>query len=355
MHATSGEYKVLTRDNLLDIARSGVLAPSADNQHVFRIELTETSVRLWPTSEFTATTERHRRVLGLISLGAVVENMQLRAGELGLAATPSWFLTASTGPITQLDLQPASALLADGLAAAIPDRHTNRRMYRGPHLSDDEAVLLASAVAPVEGVRLIWLQGDARRIALGLIWRAESERFLRERLHHEIFSSIRFDLSWNETADWALPPGALEIEAPMRPLFKALRHWAVMRPLTWLGVHRLIGLRAGWLPAWQAPALGLLVTSLPVEQGAVAVGVALERIWLRATLLDLALQPMAASGVLPLQSDAEKGASDELRLALAAGWQFITPGWSARMVVRIGHATQTVVRASRRPIGAHLR
>jgi hypothetical protein len=344
----------MMRETLLDIAHSGVLAPSADNEHVFQIELTEATIRLWPTSDFTLTTERLRRVLGLISLGAVVENMRLRAGELGLIAVTTWFPVESSGPIAEMRFQPVPAALGDELAAAIPQRHTNRRMYRGPGLSVVETALLNTSVAPVEGVQLIWLRGAARRRALGLIWRAESERFLRQRLHQDLFSSIRFDLSWRETADRALPPGALEIETPMRPLFKALRHWALMRPLTWIGVHRLIGLRAGWLPAWQAPALGLIATSLPVEQGAVAVGAALERLWLRASLLELALQPMAASAVLPLQSAADRGASDELRAALAADWQTIAPDVTPLMVFRMGRAGRPTVRSGRRPLDDYL-
>ena len=344
----------MRRETLLDIAQSGVLAPSADNQHVFRIELTEGTIRLWPTSEFTATTERHRHVLGLLSLGAVVENMRLRAGELGLVARASWFPAGSAGLIAELDLRPAAATVGDELAAAIPARHTNRRMYRGPGLSDDETAQLNAAVAPAEGVRLIWLHGQARRRALGLIWRAESERFLRQPLHDELFSSIRFDLSWHETADRALPPGALEIEAPMRPLFKALRSWALMRPLTWVGVHRLVGLRAGWLPCWQAPALGVLATSLPLEQGALAVGTAFERLWLRATLLDLVLQPMAASAVLPLQLSTDRGASDKVRSALTAGWQTIAPGVTPLMVFRMGRAERSAVTSGRRPLDDYL-
>lgn len=342
------------RETLLAIAQSGVLAPSADNQHVFRFELTESAILLWPTSEFNVTAAHHRRVLGLISLGAVVENMRLRAGEFGLILRATWFPVGSAGLIAKLELQPTPAAPGDELAAAIPDRHTNRRMYRGPGLTDDETALLNTAVAPVEGVRLIWLHGDARRRALGLIWRAESERFLRQRLHEELFSSIRFDLSWHETADRALPPGALEIEAPMRPLFKAMRYWALMRPLTWVGAHRLVGLRAGWLPCWQAPALGLLASSAPVDQGALAVGTALERLWLRATLLDLALQPMAASAVLPLQLPADGGTSDEVRSALTAGWQTIAPGVTPLMVLRMGRAARPAVTSSRRPLDDYL-
>ena len=345
----------MMRTHLLEIVHAGILAPSADNRHVFRIEVNDTSLCLWPTSEFAATTERHRCVLGLMSLGAVVENMKLRAGELGFKGHAKWFALDNAGPIVQLNLQPVPAKLDDELATAIPNRHTNRRMYHGPDLSVGEMTSLTTAVAPVDGVQLIWLKGDARRQALRLIWRAESERFLRERLHEELFSSIRFDLSWDETAEFALPPGALEIELLMRPLFKALRHWALMRPLTWVAAHRLIGLRAGWLPCWQAPALGLLTTSLSIDQGAVAVGAALERLWLQSTLLNLAFQPLAAATVLSMQPTSDCGAYSELRSTLVAGWQTIAPGCTPMIVFRMGRAVHSRINAGRQTIDMYMR
>lgn len=346
---------MIARKTLLEIAKAGVLAPSADNNHVFRVEFSDSAIRLWPTVEFARSTEPPRRVLGLISLGAVVENMRLRAGDLGLVATTDWFMHGPNGPIAQINLTAAIPVAADELATAISDRHTNRRMYRGAGISANEIEMLDAATTLNNlGTQLIWLQDDARKRALRLIWRAESERFLRKDLHEDLFSSIRFDLSWKVTAEQALPPGSLEIEAPMRPVFKAMRHWALMRPLTWIGVHRLIGLRAGWLPAWQAPALGLLVTSLPIEQGAIAAGMALERLWLRATMLGLSMQPMAASAVLMQPISAEHASPSGLQSDLATGWEPIAQGLTPMMVFRIGHAKKPTIISSRKPLVDYL-
>ena len=340
---------------LLEIARSGVRGPSADNRHIFLFEFQDTCICLWATQEFAATTAPHRRVLGLISLGAVVENMRLRATELGLFTDAVWSLgIAGSAPLVRLNFQSTSNTHPDPLAAAIPTRCTNRRMYRGPSLTPDETESLAAAVSTVKGVQFVLLSGQSRKLALSLIWRAESERFLRQELHKEIFSSIRFDLSWRETAELALPPGALEIEPPMRPIFKALRHWPLMRQLTWIGAHHMVGLRAGLLPAWQAPALCILSTSLPMDQGAVAVGAALERVWLRATLLNLAMQPLAASAVLPLQSTADRGASDAVRRKLSEGWKAIVPGASPLMVFRLGRAARPTITSSRPPLANYI-
>lgn len=345
------------KNALLDIVQAGVLAPSADNEHVFRAEILEAGILLWPTPAFAAhaSTDVLQRVLGLLSMGAVVENMRLRAGALGFTAKVRWLPGTGNEPIAQIDVQSSPAQHSpEALAAAIPTRHTNRRMYHGPGFTAAETAKLNAAVAPVAGTQLIWLQGAARRQALWLIWHAESERFLRKDLHHEIFSSVRFDLPWDQNADWSLPPGALEIEPLMRPMFKLLRHWALMRPLTWLGVHRMLGLRAGWLPAWQAPALGLLVCTLPVEQGALAVGAALERLWLQADALNLAVQPLAASAVLMQPSHNADGASGALRATLNAGWQDIAPGTMPLMVVRMGRARPPTMRSGRRATAEYL-
>jgi hypothetical protein len=345
-------------DQLVEIARSGVLAPSADNQHVFRLELTDTAIRLWRSEEFAACKEPHRRALGLISLGAVVENMQLRAGQLGLAIDIRWSLASAVGPVAEIEVNKhAQSASPSDLALAIARRHTNRRMYHGPGLSDADAAQLSAATAEVRGAQVQWLVGDSRRRALRMIWRAESERFQRRRLHEELFSSIRFDVSWRESADYALPPGALEIESPMRPLFSMLKNWALMRALAGIGVHRLLGLRAGWLPCWQAPALGLVLTNLPLDAGAVAVGQAFQRLWLRATLMNLALQPMAASVVLPLQKgDHAQGASVGLRSMLESGWRSIAPpGFVPLMLFRLGRADAPTVTAGRLAIDHYAR
>lgn len=346
----------LTTETLNEIVHSGILAPSADNQHVFRYELAKDSINLWPSPEFATSKERHRRILGLISLGAVVENMRIFAGSLGLALDAQWLADgqSSTRMLARLTFH-ESAPTSEGLALAIPVRHTNRRMYRGPALTSAEQAIIENGLSSSNGVKLIWLDGDMRLRTLKLIWLAECERFLRKDLHEEIYSSIRFDLSWHESTQWALPPGALEIEPPMRPIFKAMRHWPLMRVMNAIGAHRLIGWRAGWFPCWQAPTLALLATREPPEQGAIAVGSTLERIWLRSTQLKLGMQPLAASVVLPFQEPTTNGASKSLQHKLISGWQEIVSDATPLMVFRIGRAKQPAVRTGRRPREDYLR
>ena len=108
----------------------------------------------------------------------------------------------------------------------------------------------------------------------------------------------------------------------MRAAFKAMSDWHVMQILNLGGAARIVGFRAAYLPCQLSPHLGVVGSPLDLDQGAIAAGWAFQRLWLRATLLDLAIQPMVASAVLALPAWAE-GASDRTRRALRKEWDEI--------------------------------
>ena len=169
------------REDILKIAHSGVLAPSADNQHVFQMEILDSMIRLWPSHSFATTVEPIRLTLGFISIGAVIENMRVQALALGLNSNITWlYKHNSSCPFAELQFHNIAEPSIDELANAIPHRHTNRRMYQSAKLEDHQVNALNDAAASIDGVQLIWLTGIQRKKALQLIWSAESERFLQK-------------------------------------------------------------------------------------------------------------------------------------------------------------------------------
>lgn len=338
------------------IAQSGILAPSADNGLRYYFEYQDQAILIWADQEFVTNTERHRRVLDLLAFGATVENMQLRASELGFTADISWFPSDDPLLVVRINLLANPSIQADALATAIPSRQTNRQVFFKGEPSAAQRARMSAELEKIPGVRLIWLEGSERKLALKLIWLAESARFQSPRLHQELFSSIRFDLNWRENADFGLPPASLEVEPLMRPMFKALRHWPLMRALNLVGLHHVMGMRAAYLPCLQAPALALVSSNLPLDQAALAVGRGFERAWLCATLERLALQPMAASVVLPLQNDADQGISSKARGQLAAGWDEICRGDTPLMIFRLGCMDGTAaptLKTGRKPLSSY--
>lgn len=343
----------VTRAKLESIVEAGILAPSADNRQLVEFEFSENGIGLLGNTEF-ANAPFHRKVLCLIGFGAVVENMLLRASRLGLTGEVEWFPDpAQRDLIAQVRLR-AGSTGAEDIEAAIASRHTNRRFFRGPRMTHAERRTFESDVARVPGVKLLWFDepGPRRRI-LRLLRTAESERFRSQPLHEDLFSSIRFDIGWAATADHGLPPGALEIEAPLRRAFAALRSWPLMRALNAIGAHYLIGVRAADAPCRFTPHLCALATTLTLEHGCTAVGRALERAWLRAGALGLAFQPFAAPALLAL--DGYRDVRGCVRTRLANGWAELAPGVTPLIVFRIGRANAPRVRSKRRPAQHYIR
>jgi hypothetical protein len=188
------------------------------------------------------------------------------------------------------------------LAEAISKRHTNRRLvFQRRPLTGEILTALAQEARKFTGVQLLWMDTrQRRRAALRLLRSAERERFRRRVLHAELFRTIRFDVGWRCTVEEGLPPGALEVEGPARALFRRLTSWPLTRTLNMFGLYRALGWRVADLPCRFAPALGLLM--MAKDNTFFDAGRALQRVWLRATAVGLAVQPLPAAGILPLQA-----------------------------------------------------
>lgn len=329
-----------TGEVLHDILYAGVRAPTADNRPVVRLRLHADRIELWALPEVATPAQPHRRALGLLAAGAMVENMVLRAAARGFALHAEPLPDALLQPalLAVLHWRGAAALDAPDAAldAAIEHRHTNRRFYRRSPVPPAALQVVTRA----GGGPLQWLEGPARRRALQAIRWAEAERFRRVGLHEELFGSIRFDVGWQADCDEGLPPVALEVEPPLRPGFALLRHWPVMRAARWLGAAPMLGVRAGWLPCAMAPQLGLMTLRRDAgEAGWLLAGRAFERVWLAAQAQGLALQPMAAAVALTLQRPGGAWVSPRLQQRLKAALQGLCDGaLQPCMLFRLGQA-----------------
>jgi len=308
--------EVLSPSDRLHIAQAAVLAPSADNRHCFALQFSGARILLFGNDAYVSS-PYHRKILGLISFGAVAENMRVAAASLGYQTGITW-LPDPRDPSLTAELRLAKAQRSEqDLDAAISRRHTNRRLsYHGPRLSDSELAALSKGVPAIEGVSLHFMDSpSSRRKLLRILRIAEAERFNTRSLHQELFSAVRFDVGWHKTVEEGLAPCALSVEPGMRWAFRQLGRWPVMNLLRALGFHHALGFRAADLPCRLATHCGVLGTTLPIERGAPGVGMALQRIWLRAASSGLALQPFAAPALLALPGyvDVPSTTRDRLR------------------------------------------
>jgi hypothetical protein len=342
----------LTAERLDHLARAANAAPSADNRHVFRLSVDGDRLSIWASDAFHQP-PAHRRLLALMSVGAVLVNMKLRAARLGLALEPTLgSVIEPRGLIVCLDARSAEPELGNPLEAAIDLRHSNRGLiYRATGLAASQLAEFAGQAAGTEGASLEWLDTPPRRRkALSLLRAAETERFRNPVLHKELFDSIRFDVGWDANADVGLPPGTLGLPVPERLGFKLLRHWPVQRAGNVLGLHRLIGFRAADLPCRLAPHLAAVTTPGAGDHGAIRAGQALQRAWLGATALGLSCQVFAAPGLYA--QDIARDVRPAGRRQLLDGWNLLCSGRTVWAVMRMGRAAPPPVRARRGPSSA---
>lgn len=340
-------------DQLRRILESGLLAPSAENKHYLRFQMRDDAVRLLATEQASWAEQAHRRLLALLSYGAVIENMALRSKQLGyelmIALCPE-----PSHPEVIADLRwAATAAAVDPLCHAIERRHTNRRFFRREQAGSATLALLSAAASAVPQASLLWLDDAARRpVALKAVRLAETERFRRRELHRELFGAVRFERGWQQTTDEWLPPAALEVELPMRLPFALLRHWPLMRAACWIGAHHALGLRAGHLPCALAPHIGvILVDGGWTNLANLRAGQAFQRVWLEAASQGMALQPMAAATALSCQNPGGGWVSESVRARLQTLLKTLCEGHAAHpyLLFRVGRARAPSVVTGRRP------
>jgi hypothetical protein len=343
-------------EELRYLLESAIQAPSADNQHRIRFEIAADEITIRHTGAPLAPQGGYKRVLTLLSLGAVAENLSIAASRLGMRAEIRAFPDAADPGLAILVRLGQGQAVADPLSAAIPERHTNRQVvYRGPKLRVEEQHALEAEAMAIPGCELVWLDGNpTRHRALAIMRRAETERFRNRLLHEELFSAIRFDAGWQASCPEGLPPGALGVEPPLRPLFALLRHWPVMRAAKFVGAHLMLGWRACDLPCRLAPNLGLLAVRNADTDSVFAAGRAFQRVWLAATLLGRVLQPMPASALYALEGAQDEGIPLALQRDLADGWQNLLPDRIPLVLFRMGRAKPHAIHSGRRDLAAYL-
>ncbi|HLU76545.1 MAG TPA: hypothetical protein VKZ48_01425 [Burkholderiales bacterium] len=338
---------MLTQDAIRDILEAGVWAPSAENRHAFRYSIEGDDVRLHVDAAFKQGSADQQYVT-LLSLGAVIENMRIAASVHALSCTVRREGEAIDADIV-LHFTPAS-LPADELAAALKQRHTNRRpFYHGPRLSAAEQGEIEAGIVPLGDQWLVrWFDEEHGRARLARLMReAETHRFANAELHQAMFGGIRFDVGWSAGANEGLPPAALHIEPGTRAAFAALRRWSFMRTLVRVGAHHAIAMRASYIPARRSPHLCVVASRTPVHDAdeLLQAGCAMERVWLAATRLNLAVQPMAAA--VALARPGRSALTAQQRESLVAGWRALLPDAQPVMIFRFGRAAPPAVRAGR--------
>lgn len=279
-----------TLTKILDLAR---WAPSGDNTQPWRFEIANNQTIL----VFGNDTRDH--ILydydghpSHIAHGALLETLRIAATGFGLKA--QWTVASDAAqrqPVYTVRLEPDASLSKDPLFDCITRRAVQRRPMKTTPLTDQQRQALTQAAG--DGMTVQWFESPAlRRQVAALLWVSARIRLTCP----EAYPVHRDIIEWNARfSKDRIPEQAVGVD----PATARLMQW-VMK--SWARVEffnkYLLGtvaprIQLDWLPALRCAAHLLIRPRQTPTQLAdwVALGAAVQRIWLTATHLGLHLQP----------------------------------------------------------------
>jgi molybdopterin/thiamine biosynthesis adenylyltransferase/nitroreductase len=276
------------------LLRAAIQAPSGDNCQPwwFRSGKDRIDILLRPDADRSLFNVNQSA--SMIACGAAIENLLLAASRYGLEGKVAYRPDGETHEcLATIKLFP-SDISEDPLQRFIWERHTNRTKYRKKSLAPNMPLELIRSLDAFPGMELkLYQSKEEIRAIAGLVYQADRVRVETRALHEQLMSSIRFRHEDVLQDRVGFPLKNLEAGLGGELFLKATRNWSTMNFFNRLGISRVIPM-ISYRGILQAPLIGLLKCPNTRPQTLLQGGQALERLWLTATRLGLAFQPMTA-------------------------------------------------------------
>jgi hypothetical protein len=288
---------------LTELLMAAALAPSGGNEQPWSWLLRGPTLVLRLTEPFGDVLLNFRDIPRRIAAGAAAENLVLRAHQSGVRVkvvpaddrgrTVAQFRFFAAGELAP-DLE-ALAPEHDALAAQNPRRHTNRRVTASAPLPSAALAELAAAFDAFPGCRLHIVRDQTAVAELAdITGRAERIRMLLPAGHRDLVREVRWTPEEARQARDGIDLATLGLTAAEDAGLRMLREPGVARLLRrWKRGRALEKLSRKAICA--APAVGLVTAPGATGHDYFVAGRAIQRGWLTASKLDLAVQPHTAA------------------------------------------------------------
>lgn len=280
------------------LIRAAGCAPSPDNNQPWAFRGGRNSIEVFHRRSRAVPSDVDDLFAG-IALGAAIENLVLEASRHDLRTAVRF----AADPFRRGDeFEPVATVhwsesaRPDRLSEYISARTTNRRPYEPTALTIPELSELTDAIQE-PGCHVAWrtTRNDIRQLAR-MVMTADRIRFECRSFHDELHAMLRYGHAEARAAGDGLELASLEIPRIAWPLLRWLRPWPRMQQMNRVGFSRLFA-RNSIVQIRRSGAIGALFVERPGGFGFLNAGRALQRIWLTATRMQLAFQPV---GALPL-------------------------------------------------------
>jgi hypothetical protein len=353
---------MITQDQITAVLQSAILSPSVDNCQPWTFAVQGTTIDMFLDRQRAEFFGDYQFTASYVTFGTVIENMAIAATHEKCALTVASFPEGTQGPVARLTLHPANGEQKSELFSALAARCTNRRPYSHDRLTA-ETVTALQGISLLPGARLHLIQ-DRQAIAAVARQAAaiDSIIFDHKLLHYNLFRWLRWDDHSVESSRDGLPLKSLELKLPDALFLRCLSSWPFQRICNVIGVNRIIGLINSRLLV-HAGALAAITMDSNSAESYLQGGQCMERVWLTATSLGLAVHPFGGLPFLLTRSmqGGSEGFSSHQADTLARVQKKIAevfplpPDHAFIILFRLGSAPPPSFRAIRRPLSALVR
>jgi tRNA A37 threonylcarbamoyladenosine dehydratase len=338
---------------IANILAAGCAAPSGGNCQPWRF-----IVHGGRTIEVEHDPSRSRSMLDFddraahLAIGAAVENLVLAAGLSGHAASVTPFPPSSEA-VALVKLEKSEGLAPDPLASFIFSRGTNRRLGPRTPLEGSSRTALIDAAAASSATLLVIDEPRELEAAGSVLGAMDRVRFFSETLHREMMAELRFTREEAEKWGDGIDLATLEMAASDRAALRMLHRWPLVNFLKRIGGGSILEESSKRAVA-SASALCLLMRPGADRLSYFLGGRALQRVWLTATSLELAVQPMSACVYLFARLEHGSGFTEDERAIISRERQrfleiFPVPaGFGEMLLFRVAKAAPPSARSVRR-------
>lgn len=271
-------------------------APSGDNSQPWRFELVDDeTVRIHLGSEADTNPYEYRGgEPTLLSGGMLLETMRIIASTIGRKLV--WSVERGTDPYTILARVPlAPGVLPDDLSSVVQSRSVDRRPYTTRALTPFEKETLEAVVG--NDLVVTWFESRMERLQMGRLGAAATDIRLRA---HETFIIHQQVLDWSGGhSPTGLPAAAIGLDrATLLAMKWGMKTWSRMRAMNRVAGTWAAAVQLDIIPALGSAAFFALAPRTVHADRVVHLltcGASIQRFWLRATRLGLALQPNIAT------------------------------------------------------------
>ncbi|WP_245913756.1 Rv1355c family protein [Nannocystis exedens] len=338
-------------------------APSGGNTQPWRWLLRGGRLFLFHERARSESLADFRALGGVAALGAAAESLRLAAHARGLELAQLVFPSADEPDLAAVfERLPAPGPSAaphwrDELAGVLGLRHTNRKNSGRAPFDPAHHAALAAAAASVAGAQLLFVSGDAELAELAeLVGIGDQQRIIDDRLNREMFREVRWTPEEAEATRDGIYIESLELSAADRAGLSMCRRRDALVLLRTLNGGR--GLRKSAAKAIaSASAVGLLTMPRVGADEFFRGGQALQRMWLVAHTLELAIYPMTTLPYMFLRArHGGEGLSEAAVAALAEARPRFTrlfpvrPEQAEVLLFRVSQAEAPTLQSLRRPV-----